>query len=72
MEFLTPYNPKKYQKVSTSDRLNQTENLPSSRLDMNDSLIIKLRIKVTKKHYVGELITKINLFFVIFLANRTL
>lgn len=49
MEFLIPYNPKKYQKVSTSDRLNQTENLPSSRLDMNDSLIIKLRIKVNKK-----------------------
>lgn len=46
MDFLTPYNPKKYNKISTSDRLNQTENLPSSRLDMNDPLQIKLRMRV--------------------------
>lgn len=46
MDFLAPYNPRKYNKISTSDRLNQAENLPSSRLDMNDSLIIKLRMRV--------------------------
>lgn len=54
MEFLHPYAPKR-NREKPSDSLKRVEDLPSSRLDMNDPLIIKLRIKVSKilnlKHF---------------------
>ncbi|CAF0760256.1 unnamed protein product [Brachionus calyciflorus] len=48
-EFLTPYNPKK-KREPPADNLKKTENLPSSRLDMNDPFIIKLRMKLSENY----------------------
>jgi hypothetical protein len=47
MEFLEPYAPKRNrEKPSDSLKEAQEGDLPSSRLDMNDTLVLKLRIKV--------------------------
>lgn len=45
MEFLIPYGPKKVKEIPP-DHVKPTEDLPSSRLDMNDPLILKIRMKV--------------------------
>lgn len=45
MAFLAPYSPKK-KREPPADNLKKSEDLPSSRLDMNEPLIIKLRMKV--------------------------
>lgn len=45
LEFLAPYAPKKMRQKPPSN-LDQSSDLPSSRIDMNDSLIIKMRLKV--------------------------
>ena len=47
-EFLEPYAPKRNrEKPEDSLKEEQEGDMPSSRLDMNDTLVLKLRIKVT-------------------------
>lgn len=46
MDFLAPYSPKK-KREPPADNLKKTDDLPSSRLDMNDTFLLKLRMKVS-------------------------
>ena len=58
MDFLEPYAPRR-NREKPSDSLKESEGgeQPSSRMDMNDTLVLKLRLKVGEK-------TKTAFFFI--------
>jgi hypothetical protein len=63
LEFLAPYAPKKLRKKPDSN-VDPTTDSPISRMDFNDSLLLKLRIKVVvffvnRKSFHKKLILKI-------------
>jgi hypothetical protein len=45
MEFLAPYAPRRIRE-KPSDNVKGSEDKPSSRIDMNDTLLLQLRMKV--------------------------